>query len=110
MYRIRSCCSKTAEENEENKKLKPSFHMIAHNRRIIENTASDYMETLFSDRAIVSDRQRSYALVIPVTITKKCFHMIADDRPIAEKCFHMIADDRWQYIQRYADRKRSYGN
>ena len=37
---------------------KPSFYMIAHDRRIAENTASDrrqlYMETLFSDRAIVS--------------------------------------------------------
>ena len=29
--------------------------MIAHDRQIAENTVSDYMETLFSDRAIVSD-------------------------------------------------------
>ena len=29
--------------------------MIAHDRRIAQNTASDYMETLFSDRAIISD-------------------------------------------------------
>ena len=38
---------------------KPSFHMMAHDRRIAENTASDrlsdYMETFFSDRAIVSN-------------------------------------------------------
>ena len=39
--------------------------MIAHDRRIAENTASDYMETLFSDLAIVGDRVRSYASVIP---------------------------------------------
>ena len=56
--------------------------MIAHDRRIAENTASDrqrlygnsfqrsaivsdYMETLFSYRAIVGDRERSYASVIP---------------------------------------------
>ena len=56
--------------------------MIAHDRRIAEHTASDrqrlygntfqrslaivsdYMETLFSDRAI-GDRERSYASVIP---------------------------------------------
>ena len=43
--------------------VKPSFHLIAHDHRIAENTASDRQglyETLLSDRAIVSDRQRSY--------------------------------------------------
>ena len=54
--------------------------MIAHDRQIAENTASnrqrlcgntfqwsgnDYMETLFSDRAIVGDCERFYASVIP---------------------------------------------
>ena len=33
--------------------------MIAHDRRIAENAASDYMETLFSDRAIVSDHMET---------------------------------------------------
>ena len=37
---------------------KPSFHMIAHDRRIAENSGSDYMEILFRDRAIVGDRER----------------------------------------------------
>ena len=32
---------------------------------------SDYMETRFSDRAIVGDRQRSYASVIPA-IRRSC--------------------------------------
>ena len=38
--------------------------MIAHDRRIAENTASDrhrlYMEALFNDRAVVNDRQQLY--------------------------------------------------
>ena len=36
-----------------NLSIKPD--MIAHDRRIVENTASDYMDIVFSDRAIVSD-------------------------------------------------------
>ena len=39
--------------------VKPSFHMIAHDRagslKILPAIVIDYMETLFSDRAIVSD-------------------------------------------------------
>ena len=34
--------------------------MIAHDRQIAENTASDYMKRLFSNQAIVYDRQRVY--------------------------------------------------
>ena len=45
-------------------------------------TVSRYMETHFSDRAIV---------IYPT--------IIADDRPIAEKCFLVIAVDRWQHFQ-----------
>ena len=32
--------------------------MIAHDRRIAENSASDYMEILFRDLAIVGDREQ----------------------------------------------------
>ena len=49
--------------------LKPSFHIssltIAGSLKILPAIVSDYMGTLFSDRAIVDDRERSYALVIP---------------------------------------------
>ena len=48
--------------------LKPSFHMIANDRRITENTASDRQRlygTRLSDQAIVRDRERSFASVIP---------------------------------------------
>ena len=58
--------------------LKPSFHMIAHDRRIVEMLSaivSDYMETLFTDRTIVS-----YCCGIDY------------NRSIAEMCFHAIAD------------------
>ena len=53
--------------------------MITHDRRIAENTASDrqrvYMETLFSDRAIVGDRERSKASVIPAIRRSRSDHM-----------------------------------
>ena len=49
--------------------LSLGFHMIAHDHRIAENTSSDYMETLFCDRAIVSDRERSYASVLPAIVS-----------------------------------------
>ena len=46
--------------------LRLVFHLIAHDRRIAENTASDrqrlYRNT-FSDRTIVGDRDRSHASV-----------------------------------------------
>ena len=55
-----------------NKLIKPSFHVIAHDRRIAENTASDRQRlygNTFQRPVIVGDRERSYASLIPAMVS-----------------------------------------
>ena len=67
-----------------NRPLKPSFHMIAHDRRIAENVpaiVSYYMETLFSDRAISEI-----------------------EKVLSQRSWETVSDRQWLYETHFSDR------
>ena len=49
--------------------VKPSFHMIADNRQIAENTSTDRQRLYGNTFQQSGDRERSYASVIPAIVS-----------------------------------------